>query len=66
MGVTMTNLAILLMRKGRLAPGYAADFAVLSQDVLTIPARDLPGTTSLLTVVDGIVIHESAELHGTR
>lgn len=54
------------MRKGRLAPGYAADFAVLSRDVLTIPARDLPGTTSLLTVVDGIVIHESAELHGTR
>jgi hypothetical protein len=39
---------------------------VLSQDVLTIPARELPATTSLLTLVDGIVIHESAALNGSR
>ena len=43
-------------RKGRLAPGFAADLAVLSQDVLTIPTPQLPATTSLLTVVDGEVI----------
>jgi predicted amidohydrolase YtcJ len=41
--------------KGRLAPGYLADLAVLSQDVLdeAVPAQALPGTTSLLTVVAG-------------
>ncbi len=43
-------------RKGRLAPGFAADLAVLSQDVLTIPMAQLPATTSLLTIVDGEVI----------
>ena len=43
-------------RKGRLAPGFAADLAVLSQDVLTIPLAELPATTSLLTLVDGEVV----------
>ena len=47
-------------RKGRIAPGLAADLAVLSQDVLTIPAPQLPATTSLLTLVDGEVIFEDA------
>jgi predicted amidohydrolase YtcJ len=44
------------LRKGRIAPGFAADIAVLSQDVLTIPPPLLPATTSLLTLVDGEVI----------
>jgi len=41
--------------KGRLAPGYVADLAVLSQDVLddAVPVEALPATTSLLTVIDG-------------
>ena len=41
--------------KGKLAPGYLADLAVLSQDVLdeALPAQALPGTGSLLTMVDG-------------
>ncbi len=47
-------------RKGRIAPGLAADLAVLSQDVLTIPPPQLPATTSLLTMVDGEVIVEDA------
>ena len=47
-------------RKGRIAPGLAADLAVLSQDVLTIPTPQLPATTSLLTLVDGEVIFEDA------
>jgi predicted amidohydrolase YtcJ len=47
-------------RKGRLAPGLAADLAVLSQDVLTIPTPQLPATTSLLTIVDGEVIFADA------
>jgi predicted amidohydrolase YtcJ len=45
-------------RKGRIALGLAADIAVLSQDVLTIPPPQLPATTSLLTLVDGEVIFE--------
>lgn len=47
-------------RKGRLAPGFAADLAVLSQDVLTIPPPQLPATTSVLTMVDGEVIFADA------
>lgn len=41
--------------KGRLAPGHLADLAVLSQDVLddAVPPQALPGTNSLLTMVDG-------------
>lgn len=49
-------------RKGRIAPGLAADLAVLSQDVLTVPARQLPATTSLMTLVDGEVVFEDAAL----
>jgi predicted amidohydrolase YtcJ len=49
-------------RKGRIAVGFAADIAMLSQDVLTIPAPQLPATTSLLTLVDGEVIFEDALL----
>ena len=49
-------------RKGRIAPGFAADLAVLSQDVLTVPAEKLPATTSLLTLVDGEVVFEDASL----
>ena len=44
--------------KGRLAPGYLADLAVLSQDVLdeaAVPLRALPGTSSMLTVIGGEV-----------
>jgi predicted amidohydrolase YtcJ len=42
-------------RKGKLAPGYVADLAVLSQDVLdeSLPMEALPATTSLLTLVAG-------------
>lgn len=43
--------------KGRLAPGMAADLAVLSQDILTVPLDILPATTSLLTLVDGEAVH---------
>jgi hypothetical protein len=39
--------------KGRLAPGKLADFAILSQDILTVPAERLPATESILTVVGG-------------
>ncbi|TWT19199.1 hypothetical protein FQY83_12630 [Luteimonas marina] len=48
----------------RRAPGYLADLAVLSQDVLdeaAVPAQDLPKTRSLLTVIGGDVVwHDPA------
>ena len=43
--------------KGALGPGMAADLAVLSQDILTVPLEALPTTRSLLTLVDGRAVH---------
>lgn len=44
--------------KGTLAPGMLADLAVLSQDIFTVPAQALPGTTSVLTLVGGAIVHD--------
>src|SRR5215467_11052887 len=52
-------------QKGRIVRGMAADMAVLSQVVLTVPIDTLPATTSLLTVVDGTVVYSSGPF-GTR
>ena len=46
--------------KGSLEPGKLADLAVLSQDLFTVPAADLPKTESVLTLVGGKVIYDSA------
>ena len=43
--------------KGTLAPGMLADFAVLNQDPLAVPTNRLHLTESLLTVMDGRVVH---------
>jgi predicted amidohydrolase YtcJ len=45
-------------QKGTIAPGMLADVALLSQDIFTVPAADLPRTTSVLTIVNGRVVHE--------
>ncbi len=39
--------------RGSLAPGKLADFVVLSRDILTIPASEIPKTRPLLTVMGG-------------
>lgn len=52
--------------KGRIAPGLAADLAVLSQDVLMISAPQLPATTSLLTLVNGVVVFEDERFSAMR
>jgi predicted amidohydrolase YtcJ len=44
----------------------AADLAVLSQDVLTAPVQQLPGTRRLLTLVDGEVVFEDPALAGKK
>jgi predicted amidohydrolase YtcJ len=49
-------------QKGRLAPGYAADFAMLSANPFTIPPWQMPGITSVLTVVDGEIRWNPAKL----
>ena len=43
--------------RGRLAPGWAADLAVLEHDPLTAPLEDLVGQTARLTVVGGEIVH---------
>lgn len=45
--------------RGTLAPGRAADFAVLDDDPLTTPSGNLDDLTSRLTVVGGRVIHRA-------
>ena len=45
-------------QKGTIAPGMLADVALLSQDIFKIPITDLPRTTSVLTIVNGRVVHE--------
>ena len=46
--------------RGRLAPGWAADLAVLEHDPLTAPLETLVGQTARLTVVGGQVVWERA------
>jgi predicted amidohydrolase YtcJ len=45
--------------RGRLAPGWAADLAVLEHDPLTAPLEDLIGQTARLTLVGGEIVHRA-------
>jgi predicted amidohydrolase YtcJ len=45
--------------KGTLEPGKLADLAVLSQDIFTIPAQELPKTESVLTMVGGKTVYDA-------
>ncbi len=42
-------------RRGRLLPGYSADFVVLSDDITRVPPGRINNTTVLATVLDGRV-----------
>jgi hypothetical protein len=46
-------------QKGTIAPGMLADVALLSQDIFKVPGQELPRTTSLLTIVNGRIVHEA-------
>ncbi len=48
--------------KGKLKPGMLADIAVLSQDIFSIPPNRIPATFSLLTIVDGEIVHNAGVL----
>jgi len=45
--------------KGRLAPGYVADFVVLDRDLTAIPAKEILKTRVLRTVVNGRTVYEA-------
>jgi len=45
--------------KGMLKPGMLADMALLSQDIFKVPTPDLPRTLSILTMVNGKVVHSA-------
>ena len=45
------------MERGTLAPGRAADLAVLDHDPLTAPVEALAGLTAKLTMVGGRIVH---------
>lgn len=48
--------------KGRLLPGQWADLAVLSKDIFTVPAKQLPSTDSVLTMIGGQIVHDAKVL----
>jgi predicted amidohydrolase YtcJ len=47
-------------KKGSLQPGKYGDLVVLSDDPLTVDDTKLAGTTSLMTMVGGRIVHEVA------
>jgi len=54
------RLAFAENERGRLAPGYAADLAVLEHDPLTAPLEALAEQIARLTMVGGDVIWNDA------
>jgi predicted amidohydrolase YtcJ len=52
--------------KGSIEPGKLADFAVLSDDILTVPAKRLLKTKALATYVGGKQVYRSADFEARR
>jgi hypothetical protein len=48
-------------KKGGLSPGQLADLAVLSADYFTIPAEEIKGIESVLTIVGGKVVYSAGD-----
>ena len=46
--------------KGSITPGKLADLVVLSQDIMTVPEQDIPGTEIVYTVLGGKIAYENA------
>ncbi|MFA4907886.1 MAG: amidohydrolase family protein, partial [archaeon] len=47
--------------KGRLEPGFAADFTILDKNLMTIPPKEILQTTVVMTVVGGEVKYRAIE-----
>ncbi len=43
--------------KGRLAPGFLADFTVLDRDITQVPAGEIPSLNVTMTVVGGEIVY---------
>jgi predicted amidohydrolase YtcJ len=43
--------------RGRLVPGFDADFVVLDRDIMRVPLEEILSTKVLATVVDGQVAY---------
>ena len=58
---TINNARIMGVEKerGSVEPGKLADLAVLSQDILSVPADALRETKALMTVVGGKVVYRN-------
>jgi predicted amidohydrolase YtcJ len=50
-------------KSGVLEPGKFADLEVLDRDYMTIPANDIRNLKSLLSMVDGRIVYQSAEFY---
>ncbi|WP_439648297.1 amidohydrolase [Acuticoccus kalidii] len=50
--------------KGTLAPGMYADLAILSADYMRVPAEEIRSIASVLTMVDGRVVHGDGDFAG--
>jgi hypothetical protein len=48
-------------KKGAIAAGQLADLAVLTEDYFSVPEADIKGIESVLTVVDGKIVHATDE-----
>jgi predicted amidohydrolase YtcJ len=51
--------------KGKLAPGYVADFVVLDRDISKIAPREILGTKVLRTVVGGQTVYDAKVILGS-
>ena len=47
--------------KGKLTPGYVADFIVLDRDLTNVPAPEILKTRVLRTVVDGRTVYQAPD-----
>ena len=45
--------------RGRLVPGFVADFVILDRDIMRVPMEEILSTKVLATVVDGQVAYGS-------
>ena len=45
--------------RGRLVPGFVADFVVLDRDIMRVPLEEILSTKVLATIVDGQVAYGS-------
>ena len=50
-------------QKGQLAPGMLADVAVLSADLFSVPAAEMPALRSVLTIFGGKIVHDTGVIH---